>query len=108
MEIVPSGVGPLVQGAAKKKSKKLSAKVQRRLRQQGGSDATVLKQIATSAALGAPVAPKGAEASSDATLSSGSSSSNVKVFAISGLLLLAVLAAAALWRFRRVSPRSTA
>jgi cobalamin biosynthesis Mg chelatase CobN len=146
-ETVPSGAGLQVQGTGKKKTKKLSAKVQRRLRLQGGSDAVALKQIATSAGLGAPAAPsttktqatrlgapaapstpkpqatprthvqrvaeapprnRSTEASSGAALSSGSTGSNIKIFAIAGLLLLATLAVAAALRFRRGSRRSAA
>jgi len=130
-ETVPSGAGPQVQGAAREKGDKLSTKAQRRLTEQGGSDAAALKQIATSAGLGAPAASnttkprstpqshgkdvtaapsrnRGAVGASGVTLSSASSGSDIKIFVIGGLLLLAALAAAAAWRFRRGSPGSAA
>ena len=67
VEVVPTGGGDVPSGSSTAGSTRLSPKADRSLRRLGGADAAKLIRLATSPALGAPVADRGSVPDADGT-----------------------------------------
>jgi hypothetical protein len=98
IEQIPTPTGGTAAGASNNSGPALSALARKRLRQQGGSDASRLESAATSSGYGAPLKP-------DSTDSGGS---DWLIIALPVMLVLLALGAFALryGRARSASPRA--